>query len=90
MYQIVISDEVGRSDIPKLGSEWENKIKPAIKSKLSLNPQIFGKPLQGFLKNYRRLRVGDYRVIYRIEGNFVRVALVGHRSVAYKIAQKRL
>jgi mRNA interferase RelE/StbE len=36
------------------------------------------KALSGF--PYRRADVGEYRVIYRIEGDVVRVALIGKRN----------
>ncbi len=43
------------------------------------------KRLKGKLKGYSRYRVGDYRVIYRIEEDrlLVIVALLVHRSAAY-------
>ncbi len=43
------------------------------------------KRLKGRLKGYYRYRVGDYRVIYRIDENqrLVIVALIVHRSDAY-------
>lgn len=43
------------------------------------------KPLTGKLKGYYRFRIGDYRVIYRIDddGLLVIVALITHRSKAY-------
>jgi len=41
--------------------------------------------LRGSLKGRRRLRVGDYRVIYTVEEDELVVAVisVGHRSVIY-------
>ncbi|HEX9736555.1 MAG TPA: type II toxin-antitoxin system RelE/ParE family toxin [Thermoanaerobaculia bacterium] len=43
------------------------------------------KPLTGKLKGYYRFRIGDYRVIYRVDddGRLVIVALITHRSKAY-------
>jgi mRNA interferase RelE/StbE len=37
-------------------------------------------PLQG--APFRRLRVGEYRVIYRVEGDVLKVAAVGKRNDA--------
>lgn len=42
-----------------------------------------GKELHGRLSAYRSLRVGDYRVIYSIESNAVRLHDVGHRQSVY-------
>jgi lipocalin len=39
----------------------------AIKTKLTTHPFELGKPLRYSLRGARRLRIGDYRVIYRIE-----------------------
>ena len=41
------------------------------------------KLLVGLQPPHFRLRVGDYRIIYRIEGNRVLVVRVAHRREAY-------
>ncbi len=84
------ADEVKKDDIPKLSSAVKSRIKGAIEKKLTSEPEKFGKPLRKSLKGYRKLRVGDYRVIFRIEKQFIKVFVVGHRSVIYKYAKKRL
>ena len=60
-------------------------IRKAIEKKLMVDPIAFGKPLRYSLKGYRRLRVGDYRVIYRIIENKVLVIIVDidHRKEIY-------
>jgi mRNA interferase RelE/StbE len=44
-----------------------------------------GKPLSAEWKGLRRLRVGDYRVIYAFDGKKLRVCIVrvGHRRGVY-------
>ena len=42
------------------------------------------KLLVGVTPPYFRLRVGDYRIVYRIEGRQVIVARVAHRREAYR------
>lgn len=44
------------------------------------------KSLQGSQKGYLRLRVGDYRIIYRVEDErlLVFVVAVGHRREVYR------
>jgi mRNA-degrading endonuclease RelE of RelBE toxin-antitoxin system len=42
------------------------------------------------LKGYRKLKVGDYRIVLRIEGEVVKVFVIQHRSVVYVTAPKRL
>ena len=44
----------------------------------------FGKPLRYSLKGLRRLRVGDWRVIYGIEGTVVQVVKIGNRRDVYE------
>lgn len=53
--------------IPELSSTAKVRIKKAIEERLTIDPLGFGKPLRYSLKGHRRLRVGDYRVIYRVE-----------------------
>ena len=54
---------------------------------LADNPRPHGvKSLQGSQKGHLRVRVGDYRIIYRIEddGLFVVVVDIGHRREVYR------
>lgn len=49
-----------------LSSEAKQRIRNSIESKLTLAPHQFGEPLRRTLKGYWKLRVGDYRVIYKL------------------------
>lgn len=89
IFDIQYHETVAKEDIPKLSSEWKKKIKTAIENKLSEHPEIFGKPLRQSLKGYRKLRVGDYRVIFRIEESLVKIFVIRHHSVVYKIMSAR-
>lgn len=88
--EIRYHEDVLREDIPKLSKEWQRNIKRAIEEKLMTRPEVFGKPLRHSLKGYRKLRVGDYRIIFRIEGTIVKVFAIQHRSVVYEKALKRI
>ena len=57
----------------------------AIEKKLTNDPITFGKQLRYNLKGYKRLRVGDYRVIYKINENKILVIIVDvdHRKNIY-------
>ena len=48
-------------------------------------------PLHGDLKGRRKLRVGDYRVVYSVdtEGPVVRIIAIGHRGKVYRDAARR-
>ncbi|MBU2633025.1 type II toxin-antitoxin system mRNA interferase toxin, RelE/StbE family [Patescibacteria group bacterium] len=80
---------VTKKDIPQLPPEWKRKIKQAIENKLASYPEIFGKPLRQSLRGYRKLRVGDYRVIFRIEGKKVKIFVIRHRSAVYRTVENR-
>lgn len=90
IFDIQYHEAVVKEDIIKLSSDWKIKIKAAIENKLSRNPEVFGKPLRKSLKGYRKLRVGDYRVIFRIEEKTIKIFTIQHRSVVYKIIIKRM
>jgi mRNA interferase RelE/StbE len=84
MYKIEYLENVVEDDIPSLSKSEKLKIKKAIEEKLVNDPVRFGKPLQYSLKGCRRLRVGDYRVIYIIEKAVVLIVKIGHRKEVYK------
>ena len=84
-HQLVVEE-----DIPKLSSVWRMKIRLAIEKRLTTKPDLYGKPLRRSLKGCRKLRVGDYRVIYRVEERVVKILIIQHRSVVYNHAENRV
>jgi len=85
VYQIVVTQE----DIPRIAETWREKIKSSIEDKLTAHPDMYGKPLRRSLHGYRKLRVGDYRVVFRIDAAFVKIFAIAHRSVVYQIMEYR-
>lgn len=84
-YRIVYLESVVREDIPKLSKTPKQRIRKAIEKKLPDHPIEFGKPLRYSLKGPRRIRVRDYRVIYRIEPlSTVVILKIGHRRDVYE------
>lgn len=47
--------------------------------------QLVSKPLSGEFKGTHKLRVGDWRVVYTVEGKTIIIQFVGHRREVYKI-----
>ena len=83
-YQVEYLDSVVREDIPKLAKNVQIQIRKTIEQKLTSHPIEFGKPLRYSLKGARRLRVGDWRVIYKIEPpDTVIIVKIGHRKDVY-------
>ncbi|MGH7234627.1 MAG: type II toxin-antitoxin system RelE family toxin [Candidatus Saccharimonadales bacterium] len=89
MFSLSYHEEVVKTDLPKIDSNWKGNIKKSIETKLTSRPEVYGKPLRQSLKNNYKLRVGDYRVIFRIENNNVKIFAIQHRSVVYKKLNKR-
>lgn len=89
-YQLIYEEKVKKEDIPKLSAALKARIRVAIEAKLSTEPEKFGKPLRKSLKGNRKLRVGDYRVLFRIDEKRVIIFAIRHRSEVYKFALKRL
>ena len=80
-------------DIKSLGSFAAKRILRAIDTKLTQAPLEFGYPLTGNLSSLRKLRVGDYRVVYQVTNHqvLVYVLAVGPRrdKQIYTMASKR-
>jgi mRNA interferase RelE/StbE len=90
MYKILYSDEVVKEDLVDILEPWKSEIRKAIESKLMTRPEVYSRPLRRSLKGYRKLKVGDYRIVLRIEDEVVKVFVIQHRLVVYEIAPKRL
>lgn len=82
-FEVVYHPLVVSNDIPQLSSKWREKIKQTIEERLTTHPDLYGKPLRRSLKGYRKLRVGDYRVIFQIEKRTIKILIIQHRSVVY-------
>lgn len=83
MYRVVI-DKRAKKEIDKTPLVYAKKIAFAIYG-LEDNPRPVGcKKLVGYDNTYR-IRVGVYRIIYRIEDDilYVEVLKVGHRKAVY-------
>jgi mRNA interferase RelE/StbE len=83
-FRIVLLEQVPAEDIPRLSKRDYERIGREIAKKLTEHPEIFGKPLRRALKGYRALRVGDFRVVFRIQEKTVKIFLIAHRSVVYE------
>lgn len=84
-YIIEYLDSVVQKDIPQLPKKMRTLIQRAIEERLALDPVGLGKPLRYSLKGHRRLRVGDYRIVYRInsEKQTVIIVVIKHRKDVY-------
>lgn len=76
MWQVEIHPLVWEEDFAVLDPAVRLRITKAIRKKLTTDPLAFGKALLGPLKGYWRLRVDDYRVIYRVNQQRVTVIVI--------------
>ena len=85
-FNIEYLEVVVEEDIPSLPSSARKLIKKAIEERLSVDPVGFGKPLRYSLKGHRRLRVSDYRIVYRIDIDrySVIITAIKHRKEVYE------
>lgn len=85
-YVIEYLQDVVAEDIPALPKSIKETIKRAIEERLRVDPIGFGKPLRYNLKGHRRLRVSDYRIVYRIHPTSPKVIVVAikHRKEIYE------
>lgn len=81
---------VVEKDIPKLDFVYRERISATILSKLTTRPEIYGKPLRSSLFGFRSLRVGSYRVIFRIDKKTVYIYYIEKRDTVYDETRKRL
>ena len=74
-------------DLRKIGHTAQKRILAYLKEKImpSNDPRLFGKALSGELAGLWRYRVGDYRILAKIEDNnfVILVVHIGHRKNVY-------
>ncbi len=85
-YKVIYQDLVVKRDIPAISASVKPAIKRGIEERLMTDPIGFGKPLRYSLKGHRRLRISDYRIVYRIEPakSTVVIVAIKHRKEVYK------
>lgn len=86
VFAVLYLDTVVQKDIPALPKTMRTRIKNAIATRLAINPIGLGKPLRYSFIGHRRLRVGDYRIVYRIDMNTheVIIVLIKHLKDVYE------
>jgi mRNA interferase RelE/StbE len=89
-FELRYHPDVRDIDIPKLNETLKKRIKRAIEERLSISPHQYGEPLRKTLKGYWKLRVGDYRVVYKVERNEVWILAIINRKDVYRKIIKRI
>lgn len=89
MFALVYHSRVD-GDIARINRDIRKRIGTAIQTRLATHPESYGKPLRGSLAGFWSLRVGDYRIIYKIRGSEVWVLGVIDRRDVYEDVMRRL
>jgi mRNA interferase RelE/StbE len=86
MFEIRYHDRVVSEDLPNVPPAMRSRIRAAIEQRLVVDPISYGKPLRYTLRGHRRLRVGDWRVVYRVDATqqIVFVVAIDHRKDVYE------
>ncbi len=89
-YELRYHPDVRDIDIPQLNEALKRRIKKAIEQRLATSPHQYGEPLRKTLKGYWKLRIGDYRVVFKIDKNEVLIFAIINRKDVYTKIFKRI
>ena len=64
-------------------------IKRAIQERLTTRPEVYGKPLRRTLKGFWKLRVGNYRVVFKIIEYKILILGIMDQKTIYSQIDKR-
>ncbi|WP_033046235.1 type II toxin-antitoxin system RelE family toxin [Pseudomonas fluorescens] len=94
VWGVIYHPEV-QNDLDQLGAASANRILDVIEERIIKGePDKTGKPLRASLAGCRRIRTGDTRIVYRVDGKAIQVLIVavGARrdKEVYDAAERRL
>lgn len=89
-YDLIYHPRVKEEDLPPIPLNVQRRISHALESRVASAPEHHGEPLKGTLKGYWKLRLGDYRIVYRISGSEVWTFGIIHRKQVYEDIRRRL
>ena len=90
LYEVRYHPEVKAVDVPLLNATLKKRIRKAVEERLMTAPQQYGELLRKSLKGYWKLRVGDYRVVFKVVENEVWVLGTINRKDVYDRILKRV
>ena len=82
-FKVSLHPDVISRDMPDINRDMQERILNALDNRLATSPERYGHRLRHSLKGYWKLRVGDYRAVFRISGSEVWVLGIGNRKEIY-------
>jgi mRNA interferase RelE/StbE len=89
-YRLRYHPDVKAKDLLKLNRTIQKRIKTAIEQRLMTAPEKYSEPLRRTLKGYRKLRVGDYRIVLKLESEDILILGICHRKDVYERMEWRI
>ena len=89
-FEIRYHPDVKDVDLPLINQKMQKRIKMAIETRLMTAPHHYGEPLRKTLKGYWKLRVGDYRIVFKIMDHEIYILGIIHRKKVYEKIGKRV
>jgi mRNA interferase RelE/StbE len=89
-YGLVYHPDVRSKDVPAVNRNVRDRIARAIEARLTTEPERYGEPLRRTLKGYWKLRVGDYRVVFKVVKSEVWILGIAHLGDVYDRVARRL
>jgi mRNA interferase RelE/StbE len=87
-FKLLYHPEV-KDDIARLDERLKQRVRIAIETRLTAAPHQYCEPLRKTLKGYWKLRVGDYRVVFKISRDEVLILAIIHRKEVYQKVERR-
>jgi len=88
-FSVIYHPDVKDRDIQNLKGDVRVRIRKAIETRIMVAPQEYGEPLRKTLKGYWKLRVGDYRIVFKIDGDEILILGICHRKEVYPLMEGR-
>jgi mRNA interferase RelE/StbE len=82
-FRLLYHPSVRSEDLPLIDQRTKDRIRKAIEERLQTAPHDYGEPLRKTLKGYWKLRVGDYRVVFKVIESEVWILGIRHRKSVY-------
>ncbi len=88
-YRLLYHPDISE-DLEQINKNIQERLANAIENRLAIAPLSYGKPLAANLHGFWKLRVGDYRIVFKIVGEEVWIFGVIDRRDVYSDIVKRL